>query len=213
MPAGKPKTIAVDLTGKWASSSREVRIVTNLCLFWDEVFLLEGNAAPEARLTPLSAARTDLRFRGFAEHRVHPRRLQPEEFSYGEGRPTSAWNPTPGMYTRYGAVTELLAAIDDRMVIMGSGDEVQLEFNAGSLPPLSPGWRRDFLLKFDGWAKDRDANTAYSQTVEPLPFHGMTAYPYSSMERFPDSAAHRRWKETYNTRPALRLLRALNGRN
>ena len=115
------------------------------------------------------------------------------------------------MYTRYGDVTELLSGIDDRMVIMGSGDEVQLEFDAKSLPPLPSGWKRDFLLKFDGWAKDRDANTAYSQTVQPLPFHGMSSYPYSLDERFPDSAAHRQWKEKYNTRPALRLLRALNG--
>ena len=51
MPSGKTKTIAVDLTGKWLSSSRAVRIVTNLCVYWDEIFLSEGNAAPEARLT------------------------------------------------------------------------------------------------------------------------------------------------------------------
>ena len=33
IPAGKPKTIAVDLTGKWLSASGEVRIVTNLCVY------------------------------------------------------------------------------------------------------------------------------------------------------------------------------------
>lgn len=211
MPAGKPKVISVDLTGLWRSKSREVRIVTNLCIFWDEVFLLETNAPPEVRLTALRAAETELRFRGFAEHRVHPLRLQPEEFIYGEGRPVSAWNPTPGMYTRYGEVSSLLDEIDDRMVIMGSGDELQLRFDASKLPPLLEGWRRDFLLKVDGWAKDRDANTAYSQTVEPLPFHGMSAYPYPADERFPDTPAHREWRAKYNTRPALRLLQSLNG--
>ena len=45
------KTIAVDLTGKWLSSSREVRIVTNLCIYWDEIFLSEGSSAPSPRLT------------------------------------------------------------------------------------------------------------------------------------------------------------------
>ncbi len=60
---------------------------------------------------------------------------------------------------------------------MGSGDELQLLFDARALPPLPPGWTRDYLLQVDGWAKDRDANTAFSQTVEPLPFHGMTATP------------------------------------
>jgi tetratricopeptide (TPR) repeat protein len=39
IPAGKPKTIVVDLTGKFLSKSREIRIVTNLCVYWDEIFL------------------------------------------------------------------------------------------------------------------------------------------------------------------------------
>ena len=36
------------------------------------------------------------------------------------------WNPTPGHYTRYGAVRPTARREpDDRMVIMGSGDEVR----------------------------------------------------------------------------------------
>jgi hypothetical protein len=61
----------------------------------------------------------------------------------------------------------------------------------------------------DGWAKDADANTAYGQTVEPLPFHAMSQYPYKDGERFPDDAAHRQYRAIYNTRPALRLIRPL----
>jgi len=121
----------------------------------------------------------------------------------------SSWNPTPGLYTRYGDVRPLLERVDDQLAIVGSGDEVRLRFAAGGLPPLPRGWRRDFLLDVDGWAKDADANTAYSQSVEPLPFHAMSAYPYRDSERFPDDAEHRRWRAAYNTRPALRLLRPL----
>ena len=51
MPSGKPKTMAVDLTGKFLSASREVRIVTNLCVYWDEIYLLESSAPPVTRLT------------------------------------------------------------------------------------------------------------------------------------------------------------------
>jgi hypothetical protein len=64
-------------------------------------------------------------------------------------------------------------------------------------------------LKVDGWAKDRDANTAFSQTVEPLPFHAMTSYPYSPREHYPADAAHEAYRKQYNTRPALRLIRPL----
>ena len=73
------------------------------------------------------------------------------------------WNPTPGLYTRYGPVRQLVQNADDEFVIMGSGDELQLRF-----PPLhSPAcawWKRDFLLLVDGWAKDGDANTAFGDS-------------------------------------------------
>jgi tetratricopeptide (TPR) repeat protein/uncharacterized membrane protein YgcG len=209
IPAGKPKTIAVDLTGKFLSASREVRIVTNLCVYWDEAFLAEDSAPPPVRLTAAPLLAAELRFRGFSHPVIDPARRQPEEFDYGRWMATSSWNPTPGLYTRYGDVLPLLERVDDELVILGSGDEVRLRFAAGALPPLPPGWRRDFLLDVDGWAKDADPNTAYAQSVEPLPFHAMSAYPYPASERFPDDAEHRRWRETYNRRPALRLLRPL----
>jgi hypothetical protein len=119
------------------------------------------------------------------------------------------WNPTPGLYTRYGDVGELLATADDRFVVMGSGDEIRLLFDAAALPPLAPGQRRDWVLEVDGWAKDGDANTIHSQTVGPLPFHGMPAYPYAEPHRYPDTPRHRAYLESYNTRPALVLTRPL----
>jgi hypothetical protein len=113
------------------------------------------------------------------------------------------------MYTRYGDVRPLLEAVDDRLVIMGSGDQLRLLFPAHDLPVLKPGWKRDFLLLVDGWAKDGDYNTAFSQSVEPLPFHAMTSYPYPASQKFPDDAGHKEYVDRYNTRPALRLVRPL----
>ncbi len=209
LPAGKPKTIVVDLSGRFLSDSRRVRIVTNLCLYWDEIFLSEETGVPEARLTDLHAGAAELRFRGFSRVLIHPERKQPERFVYAEKRPWAMWNPTPGRYTRYGDVRPLLEEIDDRLVIMGSGDELRLEYDAAGLPALPAGWRRDFLLFVDGWAKDGDANTAHSQTVGPLPYHGMPQYPYQPPHRFPDDGDHQLYREHYNIRPALRLIRPL----
>jgi hypothetical protein len=209
MPAGKPKTIAVDLTGKFLSESREVRIVTNLCIYWDEIFLTENASAPDARLTHVDAASAVLGYRGFSTPTIHPARTQPESFDYARLIDLPMWNPTPGFYTRYGDVLPLATAIDDRLILMGSGDELVLKFPAAKLPPLDPGWRRDFLLLVDGWAKDADANTAFPNTVEPMPFHGMSRYPYPASEHFPDDVAHREYRALYNTRPALRILRPL----
>jgi hypothetical protein len=209
IPSGKPKTMAVDLAGKFLAASREVRIVTNLCVYWDEIYLVEDDAPPATRLTSAPMLSADLHFRGFSRASIHPQRKQPEQFDYSSVSDTSMWNPTAGNYTRYGAVENLLREPDDRMVIMGSGDEVTLRFNARDLPPLPAGWKRDFLLLVDGWAKDADANTAFSQTVVPLPFHGMTAYPYPAGEHYPQDQAHRDYQRQYNTRPALRLIRPL----
>jgi hypothetical protein len=210
LPAGRPRTIAVDLTGKFPSASREVRITTNLCLYWDEVFAATGTQSPQAQQREVALADAHLRFRGFSRLDVHPERKQPEMYDYGRVYPTSMWNPAPGRYTRYGDTTELLRTVDDRFVIMGSGDEVILRFSAVGLPAVPRGWKRDFLLFVDGWAKETEANTAFGNSVEPLPFHGMTGYPYDPVEYYPRSPMHQRYLREYNTRPALRLIRPLS---
>ena len=208
IPSGKPKTIAVDMTGKFLSASREIRIVTNICVYWDEIFLAEAAGSPEARMTRIGADAADLHFRGFSRPVIDPQRTQPEKFLYNEWMPLSMWNPTAGFYTCYGDVRELVTDVDDKMIIMGSGDELTLRFPANLKPPPNE-WQRDYLLFVDGWAKDGDANTAFSQTVEPLPFHAMSAYPYRSDEHFPNDPAHQDYRKKYLTRPALKLIRAL----
>ena len=209
VPSGKQKSLVVDLTGKFLSSSREVRIVTNMCLYWDEIYLSEKTSAPSVKLTRLDPERADLRYRGFSHAKIHPARTQPESFSYAEWSPATMWNPTSGLYTRYGEVRQLLTSADDRLVIMGSGDELRLLFNAKGLPPVARGWTRDFLLLVDGWAKDADANTAYARSVEPLPFHGMSSYPYPEPQHFPDDAAHREYQKSFNTRRPINDLNSL----
>jgi Tfp pilus assembly protein PilF len=207
MPAGKPKTIVVPV--EFPSASRKVRIVTNLCVYWDEIFLSEdaSDAPVKAALIPFDSA--DLHFRGFSETRIDAQRRQPDTFFYDHVGPVSFWNPTPGLYTRFGRVDNLLRDVDDQLVIMGSGDEVRLQFPVASLQAAPAGMTRDFLLKVDGWAKDRDPNTAFSSTVQPLPFHAMSRYPYPASEHFPRDAAHDSYQRTYNTRPAGVLIRPL----
>jgi hypothetical protein len=81
-----------------------------------------------------------------------------------------------GYFTNYGEVLELLKQDDNRLVVMGSGDEMTLTF---ALPetPLPAGWKRDFVLYSTGWDKDADLNTLEGQSSLPLPFKEMEAYP------------------------------------
>jgi hypothetical protein len=45
-----------------------------------------------------------------------------------------------------------------------------------------------------------DINSASPDQVMPLPFHGMSRYPYSPPEAYPLTNARRLYLERYNTR-------------
>src|SRR5690606_29093691 len=96
-----------------------------------------------------------------------------------------AWRPIEGTYTRYGDVSELVTAPDDMYVVMAPGDEMSVAFSAGDVEDLPAGWTRDYLLYTVGWIKDSDLNTAYGNTVDPLPFHDMPEYPYGDDVSYP----------------------------
>ena len=199
LPAGKNKTITVDLTGKFLSDDRHVRIETDMQIYWDAAFFTVGAQDVPIEMTTLNPDSADLHYRGFSEmYRPNPH--APHLFAYQKVTTDAQWRDLAGYYTRYGDVKPLLQEVDDMYVILNAGDEITVEFDASRLPELKPGWVRDFILYSDGWDKDGDINTLTSQTVEPLPFHGMSAYPYPDTEHYPNDAAHRRYRLEYNTR-------------
>jgi len=201
-PAGKTKTMVVDLTDALDRSDPRLRVFTTLRLYWDSIRLaVDADTTPLAKHS-LEPASAQLWRRGFSAPLRDGRANQPERFVWEELAEFPRWNPHPGRYTRLGECLPLVEAIDDMFVIMASGDALTVRFDATALPPVPQGWRRDFLVFLDGWAKDRDPNTLEALYVEPLPFHGMSAYPYGEGERFPDGEAHRRWRREWNTREA-----------
>jgi len=105
-----------------------------------------------------------------------------------------------GRYTREGDVRELLLKSDDMFVVSRPGDEISLSFDAQALPPLPAGWTRTFLLYADGFSKEMDINSASPDQLAPLPFHGMSRYPYPATEHYPLTDERRRYLEKYNTR-------------
>ena len=121
-------------------------------------------------------------------------------FDYHDVSKEPMWRDLVGYYTRYGDVRELLFEPDSKYIITNAGDEITLEFDATRVPDLPPGWARDFIIYTNGWLKDGDLNTARGQTVEPLPFRGMSRYPYGSDESYPGDDDHRLYLKKYNTR-------------
>jgi tetratricopeptide (TPR) repeat protein len=170
-PAGKNKSMLIDLAP--ARGASRLRLRTNLEIYWDRLSVAE-RADTDLHTQRLAASRAELRFRGFS-HTSSPRGETPETPDYARIASTAPrWRDLVGYHTRFGDVAELLAGVDDRYVIMNAGDELRLEFTERAAPPR--GWRRDFVLIGDGWEKDGDYNTGFSQTVLPLPSHAQPAY-------------------------------------
>jgi tetratricopeptide (TPR) repeat protein len=199
IPVGRPQTIVAELTGKFLSASREVRIVTNMRIYWDQILVDTSRANAPLRLTRLSPSVADLRWRGFS-HEHSPDGRQPLQYDYYKTSFTSPWKVMTGRYTREGDVRELLSASDDIFAISRPGDELILSFAAGKLPRLPKGWTRTFLLYADGFSKEMDINSASPDEIGPLPFHGMSRYPYTWPERYPLTRKQQEYLERYNTR-------------
>jgi hypothetical protein len=199
IPVGRPQTVTVDLTGKFLSQSREVRILTNMRIYWDQILVDTSSVDLPASLTRLDPSVATLRWRGFSAE-VTPDGREPFGYDYNRISYTSPWKVMPGRYTREGDVRELLTTTDDVFVISRPGDEVILSFDATRLPQLPHGWTRTFLLYADGFSKEMDINSASPSAVWPLPFHGMKKYPYTAPDSYPMTEARRALYEKYNTR-------------
>ena len=199
IPVGRPQTVIADLTGKFLSDSREVRIVTNMRIYWDQILVDTSPADAPSKLTRLAPTVANLRWRGFSRE-YSPNGREPMTYDYNQVSFTSPWKVMTGRYTREGDVRTLLSATDDIFVISRPGDELLLSFDARKLPPLPRGWKHTFLLYADGFSKEMDINSASPDQIGPLPFHGMSKYPYSWPERYPLTRERQRYLETYNTR-------------
>jgi tetratricopeptide (TPR) repeat protein len=198
-PVGRPQTLTVDLTGKFLSESREVRIVTNMRIYWDQALVDDSGGDSPFVVERLEAADATLRERGFSAETSADGR-EPFSYDYARVALSSPWKAFTGRYTRLGDVRELLLKTDDMFVVSKPGDELALSFDAGRLRPLPEGWTRTFLLYADGFSKEMDINSASPHEVAPLPFHGMKRYPYAAPESYPADEAHLDYVERYNTR-------------
>jgi Flp pilus assembly protein TadD len=197
-PAGKTKTIVVDLNGKLPVGARNLRLTTAFEIHWDRIALFERAEGANFKVTKLAPDGSDLHWRGFSVFEDLPWDwpLTPD---YERVDANPKWRITPGGWcTRYGDVSELIARRDEGLLVMNGGDELTLRWEASSLPPKPQGYVRQFFIYTDGWDKDADFHVRGGTTVEPLPWHGMDdqRYPHQPRPAFPSDALHRK----YNTR-------------
>jgi tetratricopeptide (TPR) repeat protein len=227
-PAGGPRTMTADLTGKLPQGTQRIRITTNLQVYWDSILInrteqpyvgrlgldgrhpersrTSGGAKDLARTTtiptrvaPIPLAAADLRHHGY------PLKIEGTppgnvQYIYEKVSATGPYTRPAGTYTRYGDVAPLLTATDDKLAVFGSGDEVRLDFDPSNLPALPQGWVRDYFFAANGYEKDMDFYAAEGNYVAPLPFLSMGEYPYAPKKSFPLDDAHVNYLLEYNTR-------------
>jgi tetratricopeptide (TPR) repeat protein len=196
-PGGKTKTIAVDISDIFPTDDYRLRIVTDMELYWDHIFFTVDEAPAEFVERDLELVSADLHFRGVSAFTPHPHN-GPDRYHYDLVTPAPRYAPMGGAFTRFGDVGELITTADDRLLVMGCGDECTLEF-AVPEGPLPEGWTRDFIMHNIGWDKDANMHTVCGQTVEPMPYRNMQTYPYRP-ESFPGGPKYEQYLRTYQTR-------------
>ena len=205
IPVGRPQTIVLDLEGHLSPDEHEVRLVTSMRIYWDQIVVASRASTDDVRMTRLLPVTAHLHARGFSAE-IRPAGTEPPSYDYARVTQVSPWKTMVGRYTREGDVRELLTSTDDMFVIARNGDEIALEFDAAAIEPLPAGWTRTFFMRADGFSKEMDLNSASPDAVEPLPFHAMSGYPYAESEHYPETPEHRRYRETYNTRVVTRAV-------
>jgi tetratricopeptide (TPR) repeat protein len=199
-PAGMPRMTSLDLTGKLTGANCVIRLRTNMECYWDQAFLARPipNERSRVKSTTLPVNKATLGDRGYTRE-ISPDGRLPLVYDYEHVDPAPLARLI-GNLTRYGDVAPLLRKDDDQLCLVGPGDEVRIEFDAKSVPPLQAGWTRSFVLRAAGYCKDADPFTATSDTIGPMPWKGMGPYPFGSDGERPADPAYRAYLREYQTR-------------
>jgi hypothetical protein len=174
-PDAVPRTFVVDLTGLFPTNNYSLRINN----FWNVTFDYIG-------IDTSSPANVTIQ-------RINPFASLYKAFTTG--------SISAGNFTRYGDVTQLLLNEDDEFAIGKQGDAVSLLFPLDGLQPLAENMERDFFFFDACWFKDAMGNWGFGFgfTVDPLPFHDMSGFPYPATESYPYDL-HWLYLQEYNTR-------------
>ena len=174
-PDSVPRTFVVNMTGLFPTDDYSLRISN----FWNVTFDYIGiDTTPEQEIVT---------------HQIYP------EANLYPVFPTNSMSE--GNFTRYGNVTELILAEDNKFVIGRQGDEVSLNFIYDIGAPKND-MERDIFFCVSLWFKDEYGNWGFGFgfTVDPLPFQNMSGFPYPPTESYPFDIEHQQYLSEYNTR-------------
>jgi hypothetical protein len=169
-PAGMPREMALPLDGLPPGTTR-LRLRTNMQIYWDRLRVVYAEPLPETeppawRVQTIAPVAATLARTGFPRRTTGPQQLP--DYDYGVRADFADMRYPDGEYTAFGPVLPLVAEEDDALLIIGPGEEAQLEFEDPA-DAHADGWQRRYVLDVRGYAKDMDLYTRDGETVGPLP--------------------------------------------
>ena len=199
-PAGaKPRTMVLDITDWFMTDDYRMRLNYFTKTHFDYI-AVDTSEDEEVSVTELAPVSADLYWKGVSIQ-TSPDGKEPVMASYYDTtEDLTGFGVFEGKFTRYGDVLPLLTEVDDRFVIMHAGDSVSINFNE---LPIPEGMERDYYVVCDGYYKTDALRERLGQdvsSVEPIPFHAMSAYPYPEGESYPYNAKNIAYLDEYNTR-------------
>ena len=194
-PSGDLKRMVIDIAGIFLSDDHRIRLHRGMrkeARWLIDRIMLDDSAPVEVNTREVNAKTADLLHGGNLPFKhVNLEHRMSAEDSIAPDNPNAY---STGRFTRYGDVQELLAETDDMFVLMRHGDNIEMTFPK-SAPPAE-GMQRGFMLKAKLYYKP----VRGSKSIEPLPFRGMSIYPYPGTENYPQDKKHQEYRERYNTR-------------
>lgn len=195
----KPRTWVVDITDWFNTDDYRVRLNIFTKTHFDYI-AADTSEDEEVSVTELAPVSADLYWKGVSIQ-TSPDGNEPLMPSYYDTTEyLTGFGVFEGKFTRYGDVLPLLTQVDDRFVIMHAGDSISISFDE---LPIPEGMERDYYVVCDGYYKTDSVRERLGQdvsSVEPLPFHAMSAYPYPEGESYPYNAKSMAYLDEYNTR-------------
>ncbi len=171
-PAGLPKTMIVDLSGKIpVGPDTRVRIVTSMRIYWDRIRVETARQDPRLTVTTLVPRSARTAWVGYPRE-WSPDGKAPFYYDFSQRDATAPWKLHAGRLHAAWATCGIFSAawmtgtsswLTERRSPPNSRQR--------SCPRCLKGWARDWLLYVDGFGKDMDLHSQYPDTVEPLPRH------------------------------------------
>lgn len=177
-PEALPRVWCWDITSWFKTDDYRLRLHTGNVKIHVDYIAYDTSVDETVKITKVQPSSAELYFKG-PEHASF-------EYFYGD-------------FTRYGDVLALSNQIDDKFVIMRDGDALTLRFPEQTAPLED----RDYMLVTEAYFKQPFVKYLLGEDdskVEPLPYHGMTNYPYYLPDKYPDTLEYNDYLDIWNTR-------------